>query len=104
MAVIFATLYTNAAAFADDRFASPCDRALTDDLLSPFYFSVVTLTTIGYGDFRPTKALSKILVCFEVFIGLLLIVLVIARLISLISGSNPEDGSTRGHRGPPTSP
>lgn len=35
-----------------------------------YYFTVITLTTIGYGDFSPTTPLTKIFTTFYVFIGL----------------------------------
>ncbi len=37
--------------------------------LSPFYFSVVTLTTLGYGDVLPTTALSQAVVMVQVVLG-----------------------------------
>ncbi|MDH3353213.1 MAG: ion channel [Nanoarchaeota archaeon] len=37
--------------------------------LDSIYFSVITLTTVGYGDFVPTTAVSKIFTMFYVFIG-----------------------------------
>lgn len=38
--------------------------------LDSFYFVVMTLTTIGYGDFAPQTALGKIFVIFYVILGL----------------------------------
>lgn len=38
-------------------------------ILDSLYFSVVTLMTIGYGDFAPTKALSKIFTIIFIFVG-----------------------------------
>lgn len=35
-----------------------------------FYFTVMTLTTVGYGDFSPTTMLTKWFTIFYVFIGL----------------------------------
>lgn len=37
--------------------------------LDSIYFSVITLTTVGYGDLVPTTAASKIFTMFYVFIG-----------------------------------
>lgn len=34
------------------------------------YFTVVTLTTIGYGDLHPTTPASKIFTIFFIFVGL----------------------------------
>ncbi|MEM9465406.1 MAG: pentapeptide repeat-containing protein [Actinomycetota bacterium] len=37
--------------------------------LSPLYFSVVTLTTLGYGDALPASTSAQVVVLFEVIIG-----------------------------------
>lgn len=34
-----------------------------------FYFSVVTLTTVGYGDLHPTTSASKLFTVIYIFIG-----------------------------------
>ena len=39
-------------------------------LLDSLYFSVVTLTTIGFGDLSPSTATSKIFTIVYVFVGL----------------------------------
>jgi len=39
------------------------------DFLNCLYFSVVTFTTLGYGDFQPAVGLSKFFVSLEAIIG-----------------------------------
>jgi len=43
-----------------------------------FYWSFITATTVGYGDFKPTKNLSRIIAILIGFLGLLLSGIVIA--------------------------
>ena len=40
-----------------------------DNWMTTIYFSVVTLTTLGYGDIVPTSAVARIVVLAEVIIG-----------------------------------
>ncbi len=42
-------------------------------LLSPLYYSVVTLTTLGYGDVVPKTATAQILAMFEVITGYIML-------------------------------
>jgi Ion channel len=45
------------------------------------YFSVVTVSTLGYGDITP-QGLSKFLVCIEVIFGLTMMGIIVAKLTS----------------------
>lgn len=39
------------------------------DFATSFYFSVATLTTVGYGDIHPTTDLSRIIVSIYILVG-----------------------------------
>lgn len=47
------------------------------------YFSIVTLTTVGYGDVTPTEVISKRLAEVEAFAGQIFLITLVARLVSL---------------------
>ena len=47
------------------------------------YFSMVTLTTLGYGDIVPVKELSRTLAWIEAFIGQVYLAVIIARLVGI---------------------
>ena len=51
-----------------------------DDL---FYFSFVTMTTLGYGDMAPVTALARVVAAMEAVVGQLYIAVTIARLVGL---------------------
>jgi len=42
--------------------------------LNSFYFTVVTLATVGYGDFVPKTAIGKIFTMFYIFVGITIFV------------------------------
>jgi hypothetical protein len=48
------------------------------------YFSFVTLTTVGFGDFTPGAAVPRVLVIFEAMLGQVYLVVAVARLVSLL--------------------
>lgn len=47
------------------------------------YFSVVTLTTLGYGDVRPVSDAARIMAMLEATLGQLFLVIVVARIVGL---------------------
>jgi len=61
---------------------------ITRDFL---YFSVVTLTTVGFGDFTAVHPIARSLVMTEAFIGQLYPAVLLARLVSLSLISRSEE-------------
>jgi hypothetical protein len=57
------------------------------------YFSVVSITTMGYGDITPVTALARSLSSIEGMFGTLYLAVMIARLVGLHSSSGPGDSS-----------
>lgn len=49
-------------------------------ILDAFYFSVITLSTVGYGDLHPTTGLSKIFTVFYLLTGIGVFVALITKL------------------------
>ncbi len=41
------------------------------DIVSGIYFSMVTIATVGYGDIAPVTHLARLLVVFEIFVGII---------------------------------
>jgi hypothetical protein len=52
-----------------------------------FYFSFITLSTVGYGDITPVSRIARWLAAMEALTGLLYVAVLIARLVSLYSAS-----------------
>ncbi|KAH1092634.1 hypothetical protein GLYMA_14G014100v4 [Glycine max] len=51
----------------------------TDGILDALYFTIVTMTTVGYGDLVPNSHLTKLLACAFVFSGMALIGLIVSK-------------------------
>jgi len=52
--------------------------------IDSIYFSVVTITTLGYGDILPVTQVGRLIVTAQVLIGFSVISLYIAAVISLV--------------------
>lgn len=50
------------------------------------YFSLVTITTLGYGDFNPAGVFGRSAAAWEAVIGQIYLVVVVARLVTLYAG------------------
>jgi hypothetical protein len=56
-----------------------------------FYFSFITLSTVGYGDITPVSRIARWLAAMEAMTGLLYVAVLIARLVSLYSTPKSND-------------
>ena len=56
-----------------------------------FYFSFITLSTVGYGDITPVSQAARWLAAMEAMTGLLYVAVLIARLVSLYSRAKSDD-------------
>jgi|GEM_PF-1959336 len=56
------------------------------------YFSFSTLTTLGYGDIVPAGKWIMVLAIFEAILGAIFLAIVVARLVSIYSNTEPSDG------------
>ena len=55
-----------------------------------FYFSFITLSTVGYGDITPVSRIARWLAAMEAMTGLLYVAVLIARLVALYSSPKSE--------------
>jgi len=55
-----------------------------------FYFSFITLSTVGYGDVTPVCRLARWLAAMEAMTGLLYVAVLIARLVSVYSAPKSQ--------------
>jgi len=56
-----------------------------------FYFSFITLSTVGYGDITPVSKVARMLAAMEAITGLLYVAVLIARLVAIYSSPKSQD-------------
>jgi len=66
-------------------------RTRSMDGFNAFYFSFITLSTVGYRDITPVSRIARWLAALEAMTGLLYVAILIARLVSLYSSPKSDD-------------
>jgi len=68
-------------------------------IIQSLYFSVVTLTTVGYGDFTPTSAGTQIFTIFYILTGLGVLVALLSSVAEQYLKQKAEGGGARERMG-----
>jgi hypothetical protein len=84
LGMLYAFLYAAIDALSSGPFFVQTAHATTPDFL---YFSYITQTTVGYGDFTAQGDLGRALAVLEAMGGQLYLVTIIAVLVSRLSGN-----------------
>ncbi len=99
LGMMFAFVYAALDGITSAPFFVQTSQATTPDFL---YFSFITQTTVGYGDFTAAADLGRALAVLEAVIGQLYLVTIIAVLVSrLSSGGRPSPHLPTSRRRPP---
>jgi hypothetical protein len=96
LAVTWGLTYQTVQALRPDSFLAGGRPAKTEDLM---WFSIVTISTVGYGDVLPATSLARALSALEALTGVLYPSVLIGFLVSQAAASWPGGG--RGDPGPP---
>lgn len=80
LALVWALGYAVLETFQPAAFSAAHSPLAWDDFV---YFSVITLTTLGYGDILPATPAARSLVMLEVIVGVFYTTVVLARLVGL---------------------
>ena len=88
LGVLWAYAYALVAQFDPAAFSGPISTA--DGPRAFFYFSFVTLATVGYGEVLPVHPVARSLAMLEAVTGTLYLAILIARLVSLGVASDLE--------------
>ena len=84
--------YDLAARMVPNSFAFSTGPAATHTMsgFNGFYFSFVTLSTIGYGDITPLSPVARMLAIVEAIIGMFYMTVLVARLVAMYSSGRSE--------------
>lgn len=88
-ALAFASLFSALEALDPGAFSS--DEAGTLRFPALLYFSLVTLTTVGYGDIEPVTGAARALATLEAVVGSVYLVIIVARLVSLYGAAEEAE-------------
>ena len=85
IAALFAVVYTMIKRVDPSSFQIPTDLVAVDSSLGPdrlmAYFSITTITTLGYGDITPRASLARSISNLEALIGQIYLTVLVARLV-----------------------
>ncbi len=79
----FAYAYAAAEQFNPGSISGLSDGNAKQGLIEFFYFSFITLTTLGYGDMAPVKPVARGLSMVEALLGQIYLAVVIARVVAM---------------------
>jgi len=99
MAVVWTLIYGALETFHPCSFNGvPCDpdgipgSAFAEGVPNALlYFSLVTISTLGYGDISPATDMARTAAAMEAVVGQLFLVVLVARLVGLISAQQYEE-------------
>ena len=85
LGLLWTVAYWLVAQVTPNAFAFSTGPKETMSGFNAFYFSFITLSTVGYGDITPVPRIARWLAATEAMTGLLYVTVLIARLVSLYS-------------------
>jgi hypothetical protein len=91
LGLLWAAAYVFTAQLVPGSFVFSVGTAPSDSMkgFTALYYSVITLTTVGYGDVVPVSGAARMLAMMEAMTGTLYVAVLVARLVSLYSSANP---------------
>lgn len=87
LGVLWTPLYLTIYRWNPSSFTLPSGSTM--DGFTGFYFSFITLTTVGYGDIAPVSRVARMLAVIEAVVGLFYMAVLISRLVSVYSSTPP---------------
>ncbi|UZJ42538.1 ion channel [Prosthecochloris sp. SCSIO W1101] len=83
ISVVWALLHGLVEAYVPGSYDVAGEQMSSVDMNVFMYYSIVTLTTLGYGDITPLSASARSLAAMEALVGQIYLTVIIARLVGL---------------------
>ena len=87
VALAFSFLYSGTAVLIEEDFFNNGIAGTSSDFI---YFSVVTVTTLGYGDLAPATNVGRSLVVLETLLGQILLIVLVAFLVGRLGAKRSK--------------
>ena len=91
LGLLWTPLYVAAWRWNSAAFIMPAGATM--DGFSAFYFSFITLSTVGYGDIAPVSKAARMLAVTEAVAGLFYVAVLISRLVAIYSSAPPNQAT-----------
>jgi hypothetical protein len=101
MAILFAQIYTLLVLWDPESIRGPVELAsrspqqLQADLL---YYSLITLATVGYGDFLPASDTARTVAAIEATVGQFYLTVIVAVFVGMLATQAQRRGEARAGR------
>ena len=89
--ILFATLYTLLDRIQPGSLGLALGSGPSEQTWDSFYFSFVTLTTLGYGDITPNFGVARSLAPLQALLGQLYLAALVARLVGLWTAQQQQE-------------
>jgi hypothetical protein len=87
LGLLFIPAYVAAARLNPAAFTMPAGATMEG--FNAFYFSFITLCTVGYGDVTPASKMARMLAVVEAIAGLFYVAVLISRLVAIYTSAPP---------------
>ncbi|MEW6201213.1 MAG: ion channel [bacterium] len=92
IAALFTTIFTLIVEKNTTMYATDYDKTPIQRFVSGFYYAIITMTTIGYGDYSPKTVTGKIFAIALAMFGIVSISLLTANIASLLVERKLKEG------------
>lgn len=95
LVILFGVIYRLMDRFSEVGHFARYGQAVELNFGDALYFSLVTLATVGYGDITPQSAPARVVVVFEVVMGILLLLFGFAEIMRYLKGRDQANNGPR---------